>query len=321
MKSFAILSALISLAVAQSSTSNPLIPTGISDGCSTFLNDLNNNATFSSCTSPIISATSQFGPGGNSTSPSTGTINSALNNLCSTSAFNACPDSTIGGQLSAFYSACSAELTSSPNTDVIRTYDVLYLITPLREAVCAKDDNGKYCVTELANSTSSSAAGNVDIETPSSNENLQKNLWIPAGETADTTVTRRDISNTTAALIPNTTTFQDTNLVFLFLQPAMSSGQLCTTCTRNIMAPYITFESKIPYGPGLGKSPCMSGQSALYDAIQSTCGQSFLSGSVQAAGGISSGILSGAAPRMVSQDVNAFVAAVMSAAALAVASL
>ncbi|KAH7911291.1 hypothetical protein BJ138DRAFT_1113340 [Hygrophoropsis aurantiaca] len=331
MKSVAVLSALVSAAVAQSSTSsaagassssNPLIPTGISDGCSSFLNTLNSNSGFSACTSPIISATQQFGPGGNETSgATTGSINSALNNLCSTSAFSACPDSTIGDQLTSFYSACSAELTSNPNTDVIRTYDVLYMLSPMRQAICSKDDNGKYCVTEIPSASNSDAAGNVDIET--TKDTSQKNLWIWTGEDpeadASSTVTRRDVSNTTAALIPNTTTFSATNLVFLFLEPTMSSTQLCTACTRNILTPYINFESKIPYGPGLGKSPCMSGQSALYNGVQGTCGANFLSGAVQAAGGISSGILNGAALRSMSQDVNAVVAAMLGAAALAAA--
>jgi len=49
----------------------------------------------------------------------------------------------------------------------------------------------------------------------------------------------------------------------------------------------------MPYGPGIGSSYLLSGQPALYAAINSECGASFLSGQVQAAGALSTG----AAPR------------------------
>ena len=55
------------------------------------------------------------------------------------------------------------------------------------------------------------------------------------------------------------------------------------------------FESAIPYAPGLGHGPLMSGQTQLYLAVQNTCGATFLSGAVQAAGGLSGGIMKGAA--------------------------
>jgi len=322
MKSIAVLSVLVTAAVAQSSssdtTANPLIPTGISQGCSSFLDSLNSNSNLTACTSPIISATSAFGPGANSSDPSSSDVTSALNTLCSSSAFSNCPDSTIGGQLSAFYSACSAELTSSPNANVTRIYDTLYVLTPLRQAVCSKDDNGQYCVTQATNGlNTSTGVGNVDIAVPGSVQAKISNLYY----SSTNALSRRDDSNTTAALIPNTTTYHDTNLVFLFLQPSMSSSTLCTACTRSILTPYITFESNRPYAPGLTNSPLMSGQTALVSAIQSQCGSSFLSGAVQAAGGISSGILSGAASRSLSQDLNGAVSIFLGIAALAVASL
>ncbi|KIJ60891.1 hypothetical protein HYDPIDRAFT_31771 [Hydnomerulius pinastri MD-312] len=321
ISSFAILSVLISAAWAQSS-SNPLIPSGISSNCSSYLTSLNNNADFASCTNPITSALSQFAPGANASGISTTTINSALNNLCSTTAFSACPDSTIRSQLGSFYAACAAELTSNPNVDVKRTYDTLYVLTPLRQAVCAKDDNGKYCAAELG--SSSGAAGSVDAVNPEQSrkqELLDQYLYSTAGEASpNMAARRRDVSNTTAALIPNTTTYQDTNLVFMFLEPSMASAQLCTTCTREILTPYINFESSCPYAPGMSSSMLISGQPDLYNNITSKCGASFLGGAVQAAGGLSSGILSGAAPRSISQDISVAVSAILGAAALAVAS-
>ncbi|KAG2144001.1 hypothetical protein BD769DRAFT_1625676 [Suillus cothurnatus] len=289
--------------VHSSSSSNPFIPSGISQGCSDYLTSLDSNSSFSSCTAPIISATSAFAPGVNSSSITTSILNTALSNLCSASAFDACPESTVRSQLMSYYSACSAELTTNLNDAVLRTYDVLYALTPLREAVCALSDNGKYCVTQLNTTSGSSASGNVDLVT----SNTQQ-----VGASA-----RRDVSNSTTALIPNTTTFQDTNLVFLFLNPKMNSTQLCTTCTRNILTSYITFESSLPYAPGLNNSLLLSGQTALYNAIVSTCQSGFLSGAVQAAGGLSSGLLNGS-PRSISADVSLLVGAILSAAGLAV---
>ncbi|KAG1740663.1 hypothetical protein EDB19DRAFT_1635250 [Suillus lakei] len=315
MKSFAILSLFITASLAQSSSSsNPFIPSGISQGCSDYLVSLNSNSSFSSCTTPITSATSAFAPGVNSSSITTSIINTALSNLCSTSAFNACPDSTVRSQLMSYYSACSAELTTNLNTDVLRTYDVLYVLTPLRDAVCSKSDNGQYCVTQLNTTSGSSATGNVALVTSSKQQALQQYLYTTPGSGASA---RRDVSNTTTALIPNTTTYQDTNLVFLFLDSKMNSTQLCTTCTRNILTSYITFESSLPYAPGLNNSLLLSGQPALYNATVSTCPSGFLSGAVQAAGGLSGG-LTGGGPRSINADVSLLVSAILGAAGLAV---
>lgn len=316
MKSFAILSLFISASLAQSSSSsNPFIPSGISQGCSDYLVSLNSNSSFAACTTPITSATSQFAPGVNSSSITTSTITSALNNLCSTSAFAACSDSTVRAQLMAYYSACSAELTTNVNTDVLRTYDVLYVLTPLREAICSKSDNGKYCVTQLNTTSGSSATGNVALVTSSKQEALQQYLYTTPNSGVSA---RRDVSNTTTALIPNTTTYQDTNLVFLFLDSKMNTTQLCTTCTRNILTSYITFESSLPYAPGLNNSLLLRGQPALYNATVSTCPSGFLSGAVQAAGGLSSGVLKSSAPQSIRADVSLLVSAILGAVGLAI---
>jgi len=224
----------------------------------------------------------------------------------------------------AFYSACSAELTTSVNDDVLRNYDALYVLTPLRQAICSKSDNGSYCVTQLSSTSgSSSAAGSEALVTPgaSSNQVLLENYLYTTPDLSSSVPSRRDTSNTTTALIPNVTTYAKTNLVFLFLEPTMTETQLCTTCTRNILTPYITFESSLPYAPGLNNSLLLAGQSAIYNAILKTCPTGFLSGAVQAAGGLSSGILSGSAPRTISADVSLLVSAILGAAGLAITAL
>jgi hypothetical protein len=311
MKTIAIVSALASVALAQS-VSGPLylatasyptdfsrhvkqsalIPSGISDGCSKFLTSMNSNSTLSECTTPLISATSAFGPGGSS-SASSASVTSALSNLCAAST-GSCSDATIRDQLTQFYAACSAELTSSPNPAVVRAYDVLYALTPLKKAVCAKDDSGKYCVSQLSSVVSPSASASAASASASSAVSgllsnglslaaVQKYLWTNTAGLA-----RR--ADSEAAMVPNTTTYAESNLLFLFLQPTLDNAELCTSCTRTILTSYIDFESDVPYAPGLGSSPMMSGQTALYNGVQTKCGSSFLSGAVQAAGSLSNGL-------------------------------
>ncbi|KAI6112055.1 hypothetical protein EDD16DRAFT_1883292 [Pisolithus croceorrhizus] len=308
LRAFAILSVLCTVVLAQSS-SNPLIPQGISSGCSNYLTQLD-SSNFTSCTSPIISALSQYTPGGNA-STSLSSINAALNSVCASSVKAQCPDNVVSAQLSSFYAACSAELTSTPNSDVKRMYDTIYVLPPLRTAICSKSDNGQYCAAQLG-----SQSGKVDAVTQGSNpSSLEQYLYTTQ---SGSSVTRRDSSS---ALIPNVTTYEDTNLVFLFLEPSTDSTTLCTSCTRSILTSFITFESNTPYAPGLNNSVIMGGQTALYNSVQSTCGTNFLSGAVQAAGGLSSGIMSGDAHRSLSHEVSVAVSAILGAAAFAVASI
>jgi len=184
-------------------------------------------------------------------------------------------------------------------------------MTPLKEAMCTKDDSNKYCVEQTTSSAASGAKVNVAVSGTSTPDvsSIKQYLWSQAS------VAKRAAAQT-AAIVPNTTTYHDSNLLFLFLSPSMSSSALCTTCTRNILTQYINFETSVPYGPGLSNSPLMSGQSELYNAVLSTCGKTFFSGAVQAAGGISNGVLgnSNAAPRSLDQGLSGIVAAVISVA-------
>lgn len=230
-----------------------------------------------------MNATADFGPSGNSTgTASASTISSALNNVCSST--TSCDQSTVRGLLASFYGNCTAELTSSVNSDVIRTYDVLYSLIPFKEAVCSKDDSGRYCVSSL--NTTSSAASTVRLAGSSSS----------SGDSLYSSVSLSSKRDDQVAFVPNVTTYSSDNLLFLYLSPDLTSEQLCTTCTQEIMTAYMNFESSVAYAPGLANSPMLSGQTALYNGIQSICGSTFLSGSVVAAGGsISSGLLDSAA--------------------------
>jgi len=204
--------------------------------------------------------------------------------------------------LTRFYEKCSAELTSSPNNNVKTIYDILYALGPFKTALCSKDDSGSYCVTKIP-------------ATPGSQNNIVNPNPPPA------IVPRADQT----AVMPNIAKYQETNLPFLFLQPqndddgkpSLESDDLCNACTRNIITAYINAESDVPYGPGLSKSILLGKQDELYKAIVNTCGGNFLSGAVQAAGGLSGGTFPSSATQntIVSQSFAVFCTGLLALAA------
>jgi len=121
-----------------------------------------------------------------------------------------------------------------------------------------------------------------------------------------------------SAIVPNITTYHDTNLPFLFFTPSLDATTLCTACSRNVLTAYINFESNDPYAPGLSQSLLLDTQSDLYSAIQQKCPSGFLSGAVQAAGGLSGGILSSGAVSTVSSQYQGVLALAMGVTTLAV---
>ena len=83
------------------------------------------------------------------------------------------------------------------------------------------------------------------------------------------------------------------------------------------MGAYTNQLSSTPYGPGISNSQLFPGEAALYSAINSKCGASFLGGQVQAAGGLATG----AAPRSADGGFAFVGSAIAAAAAGAVALL
>ncbi|KAI9435820.1 hypothetical protein H4582DRAFT_2079449 [Lactarius indigo] len=290
MKSLTVVSflaSLVSLALAQSNATNPLIPTGISPTCQAFYVQLNANANLTSCLKPLISATSAFSPGSDPTTISSSTISSALDSICSSS--NTCDSSLINTQLTLFYQACQPELTSSKIAGVILTYDVMYTFGLLQESLCQKDDSGKYCALNMTSSQSTTKRSS--------------------------SLDRRGDSQ--VALVPDVSKYSEENIPFLGMQPNMSSDQLCTSCTRKVMNVYTSQLNTVPYGPGISFSVLLSGQPALYAAVNGKCGTSFLSGQVQAAGALQTG----AAPRAADSAVAFVGSAILAVAAGAIAVL
>ncbi|KAI1783212.1 hypothetical protein LXA43DRAFT_356934 [Ganoderma leucocontextum] len=275
MKTIAAATLFASVTLAQTVS---LIPSGIGASCSSFLNAFNQDTTLTTCTSSLITASGAFAPTTNATAttPSASDAKTALAAVCAAS--TSCTESAVRSKLADFYQACTDELTSSQNKDVIRTYDVLYALIPLKNAICSKDDSGNYCVSTIASTTSQSA---------SQLANIAQSLSVPASTSSNA----RRAAQVVAAVAPNATTFANNNLLFILLQPTLAKDALCQTCTRNVLTSYISFESSTPYAPGLAASVLLSGQSTLYQAVQSTCGSTFLSGAVAAAAGLSGGVV------------------------------
>ncbi|KAK8843994.1 hypothetical protein IAR55_006787 [Kwoniella newhampshirensis] len=301
--------ALAGLSQAAVNGTTVLIPSNITSSCSTFLTTLNSDATLASCVTPLINATASFSPTA-ATNLSEDDINYTLASICKTNA--GCSDSTIRGWLANFYSQCYAELTSANayNAQVRELYDILYVVNPLKDAVCSIDSsNQDYCINgivaseSLSNSTGSAnstaamngtAAGNNTLlvnfaATGSVLSPVQlaaQNLYIEISTSAsalkkrvvDTVLARRAAQSVNMATIvaPNATTYKSTNLPFLFLQPSMNSKALCTPCTREVMVAYVQWETQVPYALGLKQSPILGGQSALWTAINGTCGPAFV---------------------------------------------
>eukprot|EP00914_Ancora_sagittata_P022728 GHVO01045067.1.p1 GENE.GHVO01045067.1~~GHVO01045067.1.p1 ORF type:complete len:279 (-),score=12.52 GHVO01045067.1:88-924(-) len=267
--------AVISLLSAVFAQSS-LIPDDISTGCSDALSAMNSNTQIQSCLSPLLTASTALSQG---SSPST----SDLNKLCATST---CDDSVIRTALSTVSAACSTELVS--NKAVITLYDASYMLSPFKSALCAKSDSGSYCALS-SNSSSNSVA-----TTAASNA--------------------QNYFSTSSGTI-NATTFSSSNVPFMFLSPTSITSAQCTTCTRNVITSWINYMSNFPYAPGVTNSVLFSSQSKVYQAVVSTCGTNFLSGAVQAAGGLGTGssTTSNGASRVVDiglKDVAVFVGGV-----------
>ncbi|CAO1624437.1 unnamed protein product [Jaminaea pallidilutea] len=264
------LGAVLTTAAAQSTTNI----SGASTTCNSFMDKLNSDASIKTCTAPLVSAVDYY-TNATSSSASSSAANSALQDslgrLCG--ANTGCDSNLIRQYLSEFWTSCMDEIKSQ-NTEVLARYDVLYLLNPFREAICSKDDSGEYCLTTVASSSSGAAAtagSRRDVEErgdgddSSAFEQVDKAFEHP---NAGLFARQSDVSGASDTVDNSSLP----NIAFLFLQPTSSKDALCSTCAQNILASYIQFETSIPYAIGLSNSKVLSGQSALYKAAKTQCG-------------------------------------------------
>ncbi|KDN49312.1 hypothetical protein RSAG8_02014, partial [Rhizoctonia solani AG-8 WAC10335] len=233
--------------------SNPLIPADISTGCSTFLSALNLDTTMSNCLTPLNNALSSFSSG--SGSPSA--VSKTLNSLCSS---NSCTTSSMRAKLTEFKDACSNDFAT--NNMVAKQYDAWFALIPFKSAICAKDANTQaYCL--LNTGTGSSSSGQNARRSDAAY--AAGHLTVPVHKRAQTVI------------MPNTETYLNSHLMYLFTSPGMTADQLCTSCTQQIISKYAAFQTATPYALGIQQSPLLGGLPELWAAMQEKCPADFMS--------------------------------------------
>ena len=350
-----------------------MIPSSVSQKCQAFLTALNSNDQIAQCTAPLLTTVAAFhASSANSYSASSSQVQSALTDLCSAPG---CDDALLRSLLGQFNGNCSQELQAA-NQVVLGSYDALYVLSPLRNAVCTRDESGGFCLDDIAqrsvpaaasssstgtNATSSivasSSAAAVAAASSSSTKNStatnanatapatpKQNFAVLAAETesdysipvpappslyiqissAARRLLRRQWSSGAASssssssssaaaasssasataqsspvvalneagvhafdvpsILPDAQTWSTSNLPFLFLSPNMTSSVLCSSCTKQILAAYVAWESRMPYALGLTNSPLLSGQGDLWTGLGQVCGTGFLQAVTQQAG-------------------------------------
>jgi hypothetical protein len=289
-------------APAATPSSSSLIPNNISQSCKTFLDGLDNNPDVSNCLSTLVNATSEFNPS-SSTQYSDTALSTTLTALCGGG--NKCDETKIRSQLANYYTACQTDLLGdAANNQVKSTYDILYVLLPLRNAVCTKNPNtNKYCVQEIHvnNSTSSSNVGRALIEDNLDSSSglhvssdtlrlLESNLFevvenmdYQIGVVKPGAVLPR-ADNSTAALMPDTKTWRSTSLIYLFISPEYGANHLCTACTKAVLSSYVKFEAATPYALGLTNSPLLGDQLNLWNNLTSKCNTTFTNDILSSAG-------------------------------------
>lgn len=240
------------------------IPSDISATCSTFLSTLNSDAQLDACTKPLLTATQYYAS--NSTDAAS-QLDPTLADLCSSN--TGCDANIIRQRLDQFWQNCHTDLQSA-NAVVQAMYDNLYMITPLVNSICSKDESNDYCLKTIAKAAASSSRVS------------RRDVADEVEEEADETVAqfeKRQSTTTTSTGLYNeteTTGTANTNAAFLFISSTSPKSILCSKCTQQILASYIKFETSIPYAIGLRTSAILAPQSDIYKAAKTDCGLDFV---------------------------------------------
>lgn len=209
-----------------------------------------------------------------------------MDTLCSSSG---CPDTYIRSQLVTFYAACGAELAgSNPNDAVKDTYDILYIMNPLKKAICSKD-SGTYCVLKAPSNSSApiqSSSVSAGLAVANNFVSSSSDADIVSGAIAafeksgviSTTpkVGRRAEAQSVVQYAPDTQVYRDNGVMYLYTLPNLSSASLCTNCTQQVLAAYAGWESAVPYASGLSNSPMLGTQAQLWTQVSAKCGSVFV---------------------------------------------
>lgn len=259
---------------AQTASANvSAIPTDISATCQTYLSSLNSDTQLDACTKPLLAATKYYSS--NSTDGAA-QLDSTLTDLCSSN--TGCDQDIIRQRLVQFWQNCDTDLQNK-NTIVQAMYDNLYMITPLVNSICSKDENNDYCLKTIAKAAATSQHASTTKSRRSLDQDQDDEEEEEAEETVAELAKRQSSSTDNLGGLYNETVTTDTpntNAAFLFISSSSPKSILCSRCSQNILASYIKFETSIPYAIGLRTSEILAPQSDIYKAAKTDCGRDFV---------------------------------------------
>lgn len=159
---------------------NARIPSSVSGACQAFLARLNSNAQVKACTAPLMNATASFSSGASSVTPDQ--VQSAFHDLCGPDSGNACQTGLFHEILGHFSGNCSDELHAG--IPAIRSaYDVIYIMTPYKRALCAQDPKtGDYCPTTIASAVINTTSDSKDPAMSATDFRTMITSLLPSGK-------------------------------------------------------------------------------------------------------------------------------------------
>lgn len=241
-----------STSASPASTNNPLIPSAISTKCQSFLTYLNSHPDVAACTAPLLQAVSAFHASASSDSfdaASSSAIQDALAGLCYSSP---CDDALVRSLLTQFNSDCSDELANA-NSVVLGSYDALYVLTPLRDAVCSTDSAADWCINDIAKGEM--PAGSMGANATAVVSNVASSYAAAATASIDLASSASPSPSSSNASAPASASASssgnDTAPSFNLTAPVVQSVPVVAQNARVLAAAHDSYEIDVPAPPSL----------------------------------------------------------------------
>ncbi|KAH9811569.1 hypothetical protein DFH28DRAFT_981344 [Melampsora americana] len=159
---------------------NARIPSSVSSACQAFLARLNSNSQVKACTAPLMNATASFSSGASAVTSDQ--VQSAFHDLCGPESGNGCQVGLFHEILSHFTGNCTDELHAG-NPAIRSAYDVLYIMTQFKRALCAQDPKtGDYCPTTIASAVINSTSDSKDPAMSATDFRTMITSLLPTGK-------------------------------------------------------------------------------------------------------------------------------------------
>lgn len=243
-----------STSASPASTNNPLIPSAISTKCQSFLTYLNSHPDVAACTAPLLQAVSAFHASASSDSfdaASSSAIQDALAGLCYSVP---CDDALVRSLLTQFNSDCSDELANA-NSVVLGSYDALYVLTPLRDAVCSTDSAADWCINDIAKGEmpagSMGANATAVVSNVASSYAAAATASIDLASSASPSPSPSSSNASAPASASASSSSNDTAPAFNLTAPVVQSVPVVAQNARVLAAAQNSYEIDVPAPPSL----------------------------------------------------------------------